>query len=578
MRWTARSAEPDSSLVTSLQCEAQLHPLIARLLAARGVRSVEEAACFLSPALSHLHSPFAMLGMDVAVARLEAAIAAKEKVLIYGDYDVDGTVAIVLLRTALELCGGAAGYHVPHRVRDGYGMKDQVIEQAAADGVRLIISVDTGIRAFAAAEAAARAGVDLIVTDHHLPESQEGVPRALAVLNPNQAGCGYPCKGLCGAGVAFKLAQALLQRAGQERLLPSFLKMVALATIADAVPLAGENRVIARLGLEGLRRPANAGLKALMEVASLDPAARPLTATDVAFRLAPRLNAAGRMDVARDVIELFSCSSPENARAIALRLDRLNGERQQEEHRIVKEIFARLDADPEVRHSHCLVVEGEGWHRGVIGIVATRVVERYGRPALVVSTGDGEAHGSGRSIPGFHLLEALESCRQLFERFGGHAAAVGCTLPATRLPELRSALEAFARARLTEDDFAPSLALDAELSLEEITPQLHGALQQLAPFGVGNPEPVFAARGVRLLQPPRLLKDIHVKLRVAASSAGRSFDALGWRMAERIAPLSLVAGDSLDIAFTVEENTHPDFGGLQLELRDVAKIQKLAAV
>jgi len=552
--------------------------LIARLLAARGVRSVEEAACFLSPALSHLHSPFAMLGMDVAVARLEAAIAAKEKVLIYGDYDVDGTVAIVLLRTALELCGGAAGYHVPHRVRDGYGMKDQVIEQAAADGVRLIISVDTGIRAFAAAEAAARAGVDLIVTDHHLPESQEGVPRALAVLNPNQAGCGYPCKGLCGAGVAFKLAQALVQRAGQERLLPSFLKMVALATIADAVPLAGENRVIARLGLEGLRRPANAGLKALMEVASLDPAARPLTATDVAFRLAPRLNAAGRMDVARDVIELFSCSSPENARAIALRLDRLNGERQQEEHRIVKEIFARLDADPEVRHSHCLVVEGEGWHRGVIGIVATRVVERYGRPALVVSTGDGEAHGSGRSIPGFHLLEALESCRQLFERFGGHAAAVGCTLPATRLPELRSALEAFARARLTEDDFAPSLALDAELSLEEITPQLHGALQQLAPFGVGNPEPVFAARGVRLLQPPRLLKDIHVKLRVAASSAGRSFDALGWRMAERIAPLSLVAGDSLDIAFTVEENTHPDFGGLQLELRDVAKIQKLAAV
>ncbi len=578
MRWTARSAEPDSSLVTSLQCEAQLHPLIARLLAARGVRSVEEAACFLSPALSHLHSPFAMLGMDVAVARLEAAIAAKEKVLIYGDYDVDGTVAIVLLRTALELCGGAAGYHVPHRVRDGYGMKDQVIEQAAADGVRLIISVDTGIRAFAAAEAAARAGVDLIVTDHHLPESQEGVPRALAVLNPNQAGCGYPCKGLCGAGVAFKLAQALLQRAGQERLLPSFLKMVALATIADAVPLAGENRVIARLGLEGLRRPANAGLKALMEVASLDPAARPLTATDVAFRLAPRLNAAGRMDVARDVIELFSCSNQESARAIAMRLDRLNGERQQEEHRIVKEIFARLDADPEVRHSHCLVVEGEGWHRGVIGIVATRVVERYGRPALVVSTGDGEAHGSGRSIPGFHLLEALESCRQLFERFGGHAAAVGCTLPATRLPELRSALEAFARARLTEDDFAPSLALDAELSLEEITPQLHGALQQLAPFGVGNPEPVFAARGVRLLQPPRLLKDIHVKLRVAASSAGRSFDALGWRMAERIAPLSLVAGDSLDIAFTVEENTHPDFGGLQLELRDVAKIQKLAAV
>ncbi|MGH9579523.1 MAG: single-stranded-DNA-specific exonuclease RecJ, partial [Terriglobales bacterium] len=255
MRWISRAADLDPSIAVTLQREASLDPLLARLLAARGVRTAEEAAQFLNPSLSHLHSPYAMLGMAEAVERLSAAIVRQEKVLIYGDYDVDGTVAIVLLRTAIQICGGSADYYVPHRVRDGYGMKDEVIAEAAAAGVRLIISVDTGIRAFTAAEAAHRAGVDLIVTDHHLPERVEGVPRALAVLNPNQEGCSYPSKGLCGAGVAFKLAQALLERSGHERLLPSFLKMVALATIADSVPLTGENRVMASLGLEGLRAP-----------------------------------------------------------------------------------------------------------------------------------------------------------------------------------------------------------------------------------------------------------------------------------------------------------------------------------
>ena len=277
-----------------------------------------------------------MTGMKAAVDRLEAAIERKETILIYGDYDVDGTTAIVILKTAIEMCGGATDFHVPHRIRDGYDMRDDVIERAAAAGIRLIVSVDMGIRAFAPAETAQRLGVDLIVSDHHLP-GPNGVPHALAVVNPNQAGCDYPCKALCGAGVAFKLAQGLIERrreGDQSRLLLSFMKMVAIATIADSVPLSGENRVFTKLGLDALRTAVNPGLKALLEVAQLG--GRPLTSGEVAFRIAPRINAAGRMDVARDVIELFSVKDATRARELATRLDQLNAERQEEERRIVR--------------------------------------------------------------------------------------------------------------------------------------------------------------------------------------------------------------------------------------------------
>ncbi len=513
-----------------------------------------------------------MTGMSVAMERLSAAIEHKEKILIYGDYDVDGTTAIVILKTAIEICGGTADFHVPHRIREGYGMKADVIERAAADGVRLIISVDTGIRAFAAADTAHRAGVDLIVTDHHLPNEELGVPRALAVLNPNQAGCEYPCKALCGAAVAFKLAQAMLEKNGHGRLIPSFVKMVAIATIADVVPLIGENRVFAKLGLEGLRRPVNAGLRALFEVAQLN--GKPLNASDVGFRLAPRLNAAGRMDVARDVVELFSVRDTARARDIAQRLDRLNAERQQEEARIMAEIEERFASSPELRDAYCIVVEGDGWHRGVVGIVASRVVERYCRPALVISVEEGEGHGSGRSLPAYHLLDALESCRELFTRYGGHAHAAGFALPSTRIPELRAAIDAHARARLTPADFEPTLEFDAELALDELTPELYEAVCQLEPFGCDNPEPVFAARGVRLVLPPRVLKDRHVKLRVAQNTAGqrgRAFDALGWRFAERLQREGVLAGDTLDLAFTLDQNPHPEFGGLELCLQDFVK-------
>ena len=573
MRW--KYLEPESSIVQLLQREAGLSPIIARLLALRGIQSPARAREFLSPSLAQLHSPYLMKGMTEAVERICRAITNREEILIYGDYDVDGTTAVVILKTAIELCGGTSDFHVPHRIKEGYGIKDDVIERAAAGGVKLVISVDTGIRAFQAAQTAKRVGLDLIVTDHHLPEAHEGVPEALAVLNPNQQGCDYPCKALCGAGVAFKIAQALFGKhkdeAEQKKLIPSFLKMVAIATIADAVPLVDENRVMARLGLEGLRRPVNGGLKALMEVSGLAGLGRDLAAGDVGFRLGPRINAAGRMDVARDVIELFTCKEPERCREIATKLDQLNAERQVEEARIVQEIEKELAAAPDLTGRFCMVFDGEGWHRGVVGIVASRVVEKTGRPALVIAREGEEAHGSGRSISALHLLDALESCRELFTRFGGHAHAVGFALPSPAVAELKHRLNVYVQSKVTEQDLIPELKISAEVPLRSVTPELMNSLLALEPYGQGNPEPVFCSSGVNVLIPPRIIKDKHIKLRINQSENGRnsfSYEAMGWRMAERVETEGISPGEKLDVAFKIGMNFHPEFGGLELTLED----------
>jgi single-stranded-DNA-specific exonuclease len=569
MRWIIKTVE--EQLMAQIAREAQIAPLIARLLVARGVRTGEEAQRFLDPKLDHLHTPYLMTGMREAIARIQQAIAAQELILIYGDYDVDGTTAIVILKRAIDLLGGSVTFHVPHRIRDGYGMKDDIIERAAAEGVRLVISVDTGIRAFAAAETARRVGLDLIVTDHHLPENGQ-LPHALAVLNPNQPNCGYPCKSLCGAGIAFKIAQALLEAKDEadakRRLLPSFLKMAAIATIADAVPLVGENRVIAKLGLAGLRDPRNPGLRALMTVAQLADKQRQLSASDVAFRIAPRINAAGRMDVAETVIELFEARDEERARELAARLNQLNSDRQQSEQQIVQTLEARL-AEPQFSEARCIVLDGEGWHRGVIGIAATRVVERTCRPALVISRENGEGYGSGRSIPPFHLLAALESCHDLFTRFGGHSHAVGFSLPCERIEDLRNRLDSYARARLTPEDLVPVLEAESELELSGITPELIRTVQRMEPFGVGNREPVFVCRNVRVLLPPKVLKEKHAKLRVEqVNGRAMRFDAMAWRMAERISSEGILANDCVDLAFALDENTHPEFGGMELRVCD----------
>src|SRR4029077_2414895 len=374
----------------------------------------------------------AMRDMQAAIERIARAIRERERILIYGDYDVDGTSSVVMLTKAFELAGGIASYHVPHRLKDGYGMRPEVVEAAAAQGVKLIVSVDTGIRAAQVVRRANELGIDVIVTDHHLPETE--LPPALAVLNPNQPDCPYPEKNLCGAGVAFKVIQALLPALGWpaekvRRVCQSFLKLVAIATVADVVPVTGENRIIVKHGLAGLRDVRNPGLRALLDVAGFTGTSIP-NAGQVAFRIAPRMNAAGRMATANDVIELFLTEDAERARTLAGQLDTLNAERQKAEAEILAAILDECARVPvEDRHA-ALVFAGEGWHRGVLGIVASRIVERFHRPVFVLSQSAEEslAQGSGRSIHGFHLLEALEAMPELFLKFGGHMYAAGLTM------------------------------------------------------------------------------------------------------------------------------------------------------
>lgn len=567
-RWIFPSPQPEGSAV--LASDAGLPPVIADLLLARGVRSAEEADRFLHPRIEDLNDPFAMLGMNHAVARIQRAVAEHEPILIYGDYDVDGTTATVLLKTAIERLGGTVRFHIPHRLREGYGMQREILEIAAREGIRLVISVDTGIRAFAAAEAASQLSLDLIVTDHHLPEPQRGTPRALAVLNPNQPDCEYPCRHLCGAGVAFKLSQALLESWDRDRartrILPSFLKMLAIATVADAVPLLGENRVLVTLGLAELRRPVGLGLRALLREANIDPARRPLTASDVAFRIAPRINAAGRMDIASEVIELFTTRDSTRASELAAKLERLNQERRAAEAAILDEIASRLH-EPSFRESRCIVMDGDGWHRGVIGILASRIVDQTGKPALVVTRENGEAYGSGRSIAAFHLLEAIESCHELFTRFGGHAHAVGFSLPSDRVPELRERLTAWAADHLRDADIGNPLECHAELPLNQVTPEFFAWLRRLEPFGMGNEEPVFVARNVRVLAPPQFMKEKHVRLRLAERR--RTISAVGWNLASRIRELQIGPESVIQLAYRLRHNDHPDFGGLELEIAGI---------
>ena len=570
---------------------------VAEILSCRGLKTAEAARAYLYPTLEQLHDPNLMLGMGTAVTRLRAALVASEPVLIYGDYDVDGTVATVLLKTAAEraaaLMGGKADirYHIPHRIREGYGMQESRISAAFEEGVRLVVSVDTGIRAFAAAEECKRLGLDLIVTDHHLPEIG-GVPEAVAVLNPNQVGCPYPYKELCGAAVAFKLAQALLESAAKddderqrlrEKTLPSFLKLLAIATIADAVPLTGENRVIASIGLRELRKPAQPGLRALMDLADID-ATRPISATDVGFRLAPRINAAGRMDVASDVVEMFLAKDPVLARELAEKLHRLNDARRATEAEALREIETRLDrmiASAEGLPG-CVVLddapETEGtetasWHRGVVGILASRVVDRTGRPALVMTHEDGEAYGSGRSVKGFHLLDALTSVHapdDLFSRFGGHAHAVGFSLPSSRVEELRARMHLYAKSRAIDEEATEKMECDAELHLGEITPDLLAALELLGPFGNGNAEPLFISRGVRLKAALKVVKERHLRLSVEDAADGAAFGGMAWsRKSDWAAEANKqgwAQGDLLDLGYRLRRNWHPDFGGWELEV------------
>jgi single-stranded-DNA-specific exonuclease len=541
-----------------------------------------------------------MLGMDLAVRRIQQAVRSSEPILIYGDYDVDGTTATVLLKTAIERIApkdspAIVTYHVPHRLREGYGMQTSVLGQAAAAGIGLVISVDTGIRAFAAAAEAKNLGIDLIVTDHHLPDDVVGIPEAIAVLNPAQAHCMYPFKSLCGAAVAFKLAHALLLSAAESSedsatqllrlkniLIPSFLKLVAIATIADSVPLKGENRLIAALGLGELRNPVQPGLRALMQVAQI-PSHRAPTATEVGFRLAPRINAAGRMDIASDVVELFLTKNQARAIELAEKLNRLNDERRATEAKALEAIEAQLatsSGNSAELLAECIILDDPNWHRGVLGILASRVVDRTGRPALVLTHEDGHAHGSGRSIEGFHLLDALTAVHgeihaqdALFTRFGGHAHAVGFSMPSDRMNLLRERMQLYGLSRLTETILTPQLQCDAEILLDDLTPDFFDWLKRCEPFGIGNREPIFVTRGLTLTAPVRPIKEKHVCLQLEKAGGTLCFSALGWSRTTdwpaRCQEMALDKGSLIDAAYRLKTNSYSQFAGLELELVDI---------
>jgi single-stranded-DNA-specific exonuclease len=543
---------PEAHAVAALSAALEIGPAAAKVLVHRGFSDPAAAHRFLHPAFEELHDPLTLRDMPVAIERIARAIRERERILIYGDYDVDGTTSVVLLTKAFELAGGIATYHVPHRLKDGYGMRSEVVEAAAEQGVKLIVSVDTGIRAAEVVRRAGELGIDVIVTDHHLPET--GLPPALAVLNPNRPDCPYVEKNLCGAGVAFKLIQALLPHMGWpaekvRRVAESFLKLVAIATVADVVPLTGENRILVTHGLRGLDKVRNAGLRALLDVAGFTVGVAP-NARQVGFQIGPRINAAGRMDTAGAVIELFLTNDPARARDLAKQLDDQNAERQQ----VQAEIVATCEQIAVDDAACALVYYAENWHRGVLGIVASRLVERLHRPVFVLARNpdDGLASGSGRSIPAFHLLDALESMSELFVRFGGHAHAAGVTMEVSNVEEFRRRFHANARSRLSADDFLHRLEIDAVLELREISEQAIDELFMLAPFGHGNPPPLFAALGVEVAAEPTIMKEKH--LRITVRQNGRSLVLKAWNMAHRATELA--PGARVDVAFNLEEDAY----------------------
>jgi single-stranded-DNA-specific exonuclease len=559
----------DDARVAAVSAALGVPFVVARLLVQRGLDQPEAAAAFLDPRVDQLHDPFLLTDMRPAIARLRTAIAQREPIVIHGDYDVDGMTATVILRRAIELLGGSVSHFVPDRMRDGYGLQASTIERLHAAGAAVIVSVDCGIRAAEAAIRARELGVDLIITDHHEPDLE--LPRALAVINPKRSDCSYPEKMLAGAGVALKVVQALFtedERAAD--LLPHFIKMAAIGTLADVVPLVGENRVIASCGLEGLSTgPHAAGLEALLADSGL--LGRALDSFHVSFMLAPRLNAAGRMSSPELAVDLLLMRGRDEdvrtrARDLARQLSEENGRRQEQEAAILAEARRVIEGDPHIGAQNALVVAGEGWHRGVIGIVASKLVETYHKPAIVLSIEDGVVRGSARSIPAFDLLAGLETCADVLDQFGGHKIAAGVTLRADRLDEFRRRFAACANERLSPTDFVPRLRIDAALGLRDISSDVVQGLLRLAPFGAANPKPIFRTSPIDLLTPPKRLKDRHLSLLVKQS--GRTFRAMAWRAADQESYLT-TNRFGLELAYSLGESEYRGERTTELTVADI---------
>jgi single-stranded-DNA-specific exonuclease len=555
----------DDGAVTRLAAELQVSNVTARLLSIRGLGDLDAARRFLKPSLDDLHDPFALADMGRAVERILAAIDRRERIAIHGDYDVDGVTSTVILRRALELLGADVTHFIPERLRDGYGLQSASLDRLHAEGVQLVISVDCGIRGVEAALHAKALGLDLIITDHHEPDTE--LPAAVAVVNPKRHDCTYPDKNLAGVGVALKLVQALCIRRERLNWLPAFVKVAAIGTLADVVPLVGENRIIAKLGLGMLSRgPHKIGLRSLLDVCGLT--GKDIDSYHIGFVLAPRVNAAGRMstpDIAARLLLAADETMATEARELAEQLNSENLRRQQEEAEIVTQARKLVETDLEIGSRTVIVVAGERWHRGVIGIVASKLVDAFHRPAIVLSIDGETAHGSCRSIPSFNMLGALESCADVLQKFGGHKQAAGLTMESARIRELRARVNDHADDRLAPDDLRPRLWIDGSLAFRSIDEQVASELLMLAPFGAGNPNPIFRTSRVEVVDGPRRIKERHLKM--AFKQDGRVMRGIAWRASEREEFVSEHRA-AIDLAFSLDQDTWNGERYLQLSIAD----------
>ena len=568
-RWVfpADEAAEERAATERLCRDLSLPPVLCRLLVRRGHAEPEAARGFLRPHPGQIHAPGRMAGMGDAVARLKRAIHARETVLVHGDYDVDGICATALFTRALRMMGALAVPFVPHRLQDGYDLSDAGIAAAREAGATLILTGDCGIVAHDAVDRARRAGIDVIVTDHHTPGGT--LPAAAAVVNPNRRDCPYPDKGLAGVGVAYKLCCALAAEVGfQEERLHAFLDLVAVATIADLAPLQGENRTLVRWGLKVLPRTPNPGLRALLRATGLEGRAE-ISASQVGFVLAPRINAVGRMGEALRGVRLLTTDDPAEAEAIAATLEEENRWRQTVDGQTLRDALGALERGYDPDRDYGVVLASEQWHPGVIGIVASRVVERIHRPTVLLALPGGEeGKGSARSIPGFHLYDAMRDCAGHLTRFGGHKHAAGCSILPGSVDAFRDAFNARARLVLEPDEalLQPEVRIDLEVALPDATAELVKMLRHAGPFGMGNATPVFAARGVRVVGSPRIVGQNHLKMTLG--SGGAALDAIGFGMGERASEPGF-GREPLDVAFKLEENHYNGRTTTQARLVDL---------
>jgi len=552
---------PERPEAETLAAELGLPPALAKVLANRRILTVEAARKFLYGSLDGLHDPYLMKGMDRAVERIEKAIAAREKILIFGDYDVDGVLSTVMLFKALTGLGAEVEYFIPERLRDGYGIKEHHVAIPVERGTSLVISVDCGIKAVEFTAQAKAKGVDVIITDHHRPG--ETLPEATAVLDPVLEHSGYPDRDLAGVGVTFKLIQALLEKAGKAAGLPHYMKLVSIGTVADVAELKGENRLFVKHGLKGLGNVSNTGLKSLIEACGLGN--RKISEGDLGFRIGPRINAAGRMGMTDLAVRLFFCDSAEESVSLVEQLEELNSRRQRTEEKIFEAAKERIEERSLDRKYKCLVLGSEGWHRGVIGIVASKLKDRFHRPVVLFAYEDGKACGSGRSISDVPLIELLDGCKRHFLSYGGHRLAVGCTLACDEMGPFKATLNALAEARISEEDLERKIRIDAPLSFPDIDDRFLDQFGLLVPFGVGNPKPLFLTESVEVLSDPKVLQRRHLKF--LARQKGRVFDVVGWDKADWSHVLR--RGSRVDLAYSLLLSEYMGEQRISLSIEDL---------